>query len=224
MSEPAIRIAGRHLSVKEAMNLLDQYPPLTLSVYDGEPTATIADDVTPEDIGRLIVIEPLSQAVAIRLLNAGASFPWHKVPVDARLEDADPEGKLYADAIELFNAVDALENVGSAIASKILHIKRPHFFPILDSQLKLLYKEEAARAYQQSATWKSRQPEWGHLYWAAVRADLRDTGNVDALAILRQQLLSATTGADVTEHRRRLANLSNLRLMDILAWQISKPD
>jgi hypothetical protein len=89
----------------------------------------VRDEVTPEEVGRLIVIEPLQQATAWALLETGASLPWHLMPTRARLEDADPEGELYENATSLFAAIDDLPGVGFAIASKLLHLKRSGFFP-----------------------------------------------------------------------------------------------
>ncbi|MCA1702676.1 MAG: DUF6308 family protein [Actinobacteria bacterium] len=64
---------------------------------------------------------------------------WHLVPADARLADADPEGDLYWRAAELYGHFTTLHGVGDAIASKLLHLKRPAVFPILDALIREAY-------------------------------------------------------------------------------------
>jgi hypothetical protein len=58
----------------------------------------------------------------------------------------------------------------------------------------------------------ARYPE--RVYWAAVRDDLVAPANVSALALLRDLLRG-----DADERIRKLARLSDLRLLDILTWQ-----
>jgi|GEM_PF-6949157 len=126
-----LSLAGKlSLSVQDAADLLLNYPALTLSKFDCGPSSGL-DIVGPAEIGRLIVIETLSQRVAHLLLTTASQAPWHLVPLDARLEDADPEEQLYWDAAALFKFFTDLPGVGFTIASKMLHIKRPSFFPIL---------------------------------------------------------------------------------------------
>jgi len=223
IAEPTITLADRKdvvVSIAKAVDIIDTYPPLTLSLYDRLDGDAFPDKVTPDDIGRLIIIEPLQQTTACSLLES--QFSWHLVPVGSRLEDADPEGDLYANATVLFDEVDAISGVGSAIASKVLHLKRPEFFPILDSQILDLYKRSAAVAYQASTVWKRDQPKWKHLYWAAIRNDLINPGNVEALRTLRARLTEAGADATNATERRRAADLGNLRLLDILAWSFTR--
>ena len=226
MTQPTISLAEgeRIISLADSISIIDNYPALTLRLYDRLDDDPVRDEVTPEDVGRLIIIEPLQQATAWALLEAGATFPWHLMPDRARLEDADPEGELYENATSLFAAVDELPGVGFAIASKLLHLKRPSFFPILDSQVQRLYRRAAAGAYDRSIVWKTRQPTWKHLYWAAIRTDLIKEDNVTALDDLRCRLVAEhTESCEVGGRRRRAAALDNLRLLDILAWGVTKP-
>src|SRR5687767_6694318 len=96
----------------------------------------------------------------IRVLDrVPTGAPWHLVPAGARLEDADPEDNLYWQASHLYNFFRRVRGIGPAIASKLLHLKRPGFFPILDSVMVALYAGAAGHAYGRSARAKSELPK-----------------------------------------------------------------
>lgn len=199
------------LTMDEAIELLDQYPCLTLAHYDRGPSSGF-DEVGAPEIGRLIVIEALNQRVAAGLVCAARSAPWHAVPLDARLEDADPEADLYWAAGQLHDHFDDIAGVGLAIASKLLRLKRPAFFPILDSRVQHLYDEPARRAYLRSERARREFPPPGdRLYWAAIRKDLME--NRESLEQLRRKLVGSPD-----PHRRQLASLPSVRLLDMLIW------
>lgn len=207
-----ITLAGRRrIDLDTAASIVDSYPLTTLRLYDG---LGASDDprFTPTDIGRLIVIEPLNQRVAVRLLEA--TVDWSLLTPGAALVTADPDGPVYAAAAQLYGEVADITGVGPAIASKVLHLKRPHFFPLLDSVVRDLYHDAAAHAYAASQVWQAQRPDWRHLHWAAIRSDLLDTGNREGLRELRDRLLAPPT----SEQRQRAAALSDVRLLDILAW------
>jgi hypothetical protein len=210
----ALTIGGHYrIEVKNAVASLMSYPPMTVQYYDQGP-GSHPDTVTPTDIGKLIVIEPLQQRVAIGLLEAGESAPWKLVGVQDRLEDAEPGGDLYERATLLFKYFDDVPGVSFAIASKLLHLKRPGFYPLLDSVLRKVYDAAAAAAYTTS-TGKQAGKRAGRLYWAAVRADLVDPENIAALEKIRGQLKKMDDAqAD------RLLRVNDLRLLDMLAWTV----
>jgi hypothetical protein len=58
-------------------------------------------------------------------------------------------------------------------------------------------------------------PKATRLYWAAIREDLRRDENVEALHRIRQRLREIDTPPAL-----RLSGLSDVRLLDILAWQM----
>ncbi|WP_233625135.1 DUF6308 family protein [Actinoplanes sp. ATCC 53533] len=93
--------------------------------------------------------------------------------------------------------------------SKVLHLKRPHLFPILDSRVTRAYRKPAEEA-------AALHPGRGHrrMYWAAVRNDVVAPANASALASLRGLLRG-----DADERVRQVAQLSDVRLLDILTWQ-----
>jgi hypothetical protein len=92
------------------------------------------------------------------------------------------------------------------LQSKVLHLKRPTQFPILDSRLVKIYRVPAARA---AATYTSREHK--RMYWAAIRTDLERSG--DGLAELRQRLAGHPTA-----RVQALRAVSDLRLLDMLTW------
>jgi len=215
-----ISLAGdsANFSDDESVKLLLRYPPETVTSYDLGPPSS-PDAITPTDIGRLIVIEPLSQMVAVGLLVAGRDAPWELVPHGSRLEDADPDGELYGEATTLFEHFDRVAGVGSAIASKLLHLKRPSFFPLLDSIVVDVYHGTAADRYSASARWQKERPHWDGLYWAAIRDDLLNRENRRSLHEIR--LFLRRHG---TDHAMNIARLTDLRLLDILAWSAGRSE
>jgi hypothetical protein len=215
-----IALAGDtvQLSIEEAVALLLGYPPETVSFYDLGPPSAL-DAITPTDIGRLIVIEGVGQKVAVDLLLAGQNAPWGLVPHGSRLEDADPDGELYGNATTLFEHFDTVPGVGTAIASKLLHLKRPSFFPLLDNVVRDLYHRAAADHYGLSTKWQKERPRWDGLYWAAVRDDLLDRENQSGLRAIRSSLRRLGT-----DHAMNVARLTDLRLLDILAWSAERAE
>ena len=95
---------------------------------------------------------------------------------------------------------------------KLLHLKRPALFPVLDRDLRRLYNTRAKE--------QARRPELGfrrykRVYWGAVRADLCAWRQAVAFAALRGELAQDET-------RSGWAELTDLRLLDITAWSYGK--
>lgn len=103
-------------------------------------------------------------------------------------------------------AAAAPKGVNMAKISKVLHLKRPTQFPILDSRLVRLYKEAAAR---EVATYSRRGSK--RMYWAAIRSDLERSSF--GLNELRSRM-AVHPAARVQELRA----VSDLRLHDMLTW------
>jgi hypothetical protein len=91
--------------------------------------------------------------------------------------------------------------------SKVLHIKRPTLFPILDKEVRDCYEVAARRAAKKS-------PERGFkkMFWAAIREDLITNRQSGSLAVLRDALASRP-------ELRVYTGLTDLRLLDILTWR-----
>lgn len=201
-----LTVAGRTVSTTEAVEVLQGYPRGTIRWYDLAPAGPeAANEVTLADLGRLAIINAdLSGNDAVALLELGRSAPWDRVATDADLVEADPEGRggLYDDAVALYDHFVSHPGIGPAKASKLLHLKRPHLYPILDSQVMAFYDRSARDA----AAASSREAH--RMYWAAIRNDL--IANQAALSSLRSELDDG-----------ELRQLGNLRLLDILAWWLS---
>ena len=209
----SISIAHQQITVTDARRFLAEYPKGTVQWYDLARVEAV-DGVTLADLGRLAVINAdLTGNDAVALLEA-TDAPWGDVPFDAQLNDADPEamGGLYDKASELYWYFRKLPNIGPAKASKLLHLKRPALYPILDQYVLRFYRSaarEAARLYPRRAA--------RELYWAAIRQDL--LASVPAVARLRDELR-----AQSDDHSRRLSELTDLRLLDICIWKLATGD
>lgn len=160
----------------------------------------------------------ITKAQSEYLEQRALSAPWTSVPSGSDLEDADP-----AVADGLFRRMTRFywhftwprsRGVGVAKVHKALHPKRPALYPILDQRVKRLYRPLAVRWLRQLA-----QPEDVTIadsppYWAAIRDHLLHDHEV--LERYRVQLAD-----DQNEVIRSMAELSRLRLLDIVAWMIA---
>jgi hypothetical protein len=156
------------------------------------------------------------------IIRRAASAPWTTVPADADLADADPDDPagLITRASELywhFTWPRRIPGVGAAKLHKILHLKRPRLYPILDSFTMRLYAPCAA-------SWAARLSHLDGItrhdapcYWAAFQEDL--LANREGLRRYRDQL-----ARDRDQHVQDLARLSPVRLQDIIAWTLAQQD
>lgn len=166
-----------------------------------------------------IINSRLTRGECGQVVRRALSAPWGSVPVGADLADADPSesGGLFADAAGLywsFTWPERISGVATAKVHKILHLKRPGLYPILDGRVKSLYRPCAA-------AWTGRLSHLGGTtladsppYWSAFRDDL--VRNCDVLRTYRTQM-----AADDDEVLRFMARLTCLRLQDIIAWMIA---
>jgi Family of unknown function (DUF6308) len=171
------------------------------------------DALSPEEVARTRVISSrVSHQEAAWFVERAALAPWSAVSEHACLADADPmvDGGAYDDALTLYNyfAAAAPVQVGSSKLHKVLHLKRPHLYPILDSQLRHTYRAKARMVGAQLAPCGQHSR---HAYWAAIREDL--LANALALRQLRKQFVEDA-------QLRVLAPLSDVRLLDILTWSL----
>jgi hypothetical protein len=223
-------IAGRPLDLSDAVKGLDTYPRETIRYYDLGP-ASAPDEITPLDIGRLVIIEVgFERDAELLMLERGGTAPWHAVSMGHRLEEASPNSALYRRATLLYehfrqrgNRKSKIHGVQDAKISKLMHMKRPGFFPILDSRVTKLYSDQARDAYAaQSASFRRDHPTYDRLYWEAIRLDLVTDSNRAALATLRSRLQgqidSDQSRAEDAAYYGQLLILTDLRLLDILSW------
>jgi len=143
----------------------------------------------------------------------GDSAPWKNVSAEDELVKADPReaNGLYQRALSLWNhfAESARPGVADAKISKVLHAMRPHFFPVLDSQIRKTYRRYA----RECAIDLSLEPVARYAYWAAIREDIRMSS--EDLKVLREDLKSIGGGDLLTEWAEKV---SDVRLHDVVAW------
>ncbi|MDP9433389.1 MAG: DUF6308 family protein [Actinomycetota bacterium] len=147
-------------------------------------------------------------------LERAETAPWDGVDPALRLADLDPAGapEQYEAAVKLYDHFREPRRPGVSMAkiSKVLHVKRPQLVPILDSRLAARYRQEALT---QGQKYPNLQSPARARFWLAVREDLVRPGAREVL----QQAREALRGSDVPE-ARLLAEVSDVRLLDILAW------
>ena len=132
------------------------------------------------------------------------------MPIEAQLVDADPHvsGELYDRAEALYDhfRTAAPRHVGVAKISKVLHLKRPGLFPILDSKVMAFYRHHASAAAAQYHHRGRRK-----MFWAAIRDDVCTNLDNGALPLFLRRLAQSET-----EQVRRIASLPDVRLLDLL--------
>jgi len=209
-----VPLASGTVALADVLDVLLDYPADTVAYYDfagtSRPQASTANHVSLDDLGRVTLMNPkISGADAARLLALRLDPAlWAAVPRDADLADADPTVRngLYDAAAQLHDAHRFL-GVRNAKVGKIMQLKRPAFYPVLDRQLCSLYRERAEHeASQPDIAWRGHR----RSYWSAVRSDLLAWRAADAFTALRAEL----DGTD----RHGWTQLTDLRLLDITAW------
>lgn len=227
LQDPAdggVMLAGRRLSVEWAREALSSYPPTTVICYDlgGDPEGSPApsDGLGLVDFGRAVLIDAgISGAEAAGLLKAARSAHdrglWSSVDMEERLEDADPfeRGGLYDRASDLYSHLRQVTGVGPTKATKLLHLKRPWLYPIVDSKVRELYDEPAREAAGVNP--RAGEEGWSRVFWDPIREDLLT--NLEVLGELK-----AWAAGHELEHLQRVGRLSRLRIQDMLAWKLAR--
>ena len=173
-----LRIAGR--TVDDPMTIWREYArsrPRTIRDYDrggrGNPNYLTADEAWRSRIINSRLTRNECQQLAARAAALGC--PWRDVPEDASLSGADPalQGGAFDKAARLYwhFTVPRIHGVRVAKVHKVLHIKRPALYPILDARVRNLYIE-SARPWVDQLTRLQVTIEDSPPYWAAIRQDL----------------------------------------------------
>lgn len=201
-------IAGEQWSVAQAAAVCRWYGgehPDTLEYYDfggvdADPHAH--DSVDLSDAGRLVVINANLKADDVpRMIAAGKSAPWEAVTADDDLRTNDWEDLLTrAERLYLHFRKAETGGLGPTRTHKLLHLKRPRVFPIVDSVVRQTYLDAAS---QEARGLGQRQP----VYWPALAREIR--ANADAYRQLTEQLRD-----------ERVGRLTVPRLHDILVWSL----
>ena len=200
-------VAGETVGLDEALERLENYPPGTRAIYD-YPGPGEASAITADEIRRTRAVSSrISVAEGDWFISLARTAPWTRV--DGDLRDANPGecGGLYDSMLHLYDhfAAFAPRGVNTAKISKVLHLKRPTQFPILDSRLVRTY----GKAAREAAKYASRGDR--RMYWAAIRCDLIKSS--EALAQLRRRMAEQPAA-----RVRALQAVSDLRLHDMLTW------
>lgn len=188
----------------------------TVVAYDladrGDPDVLCLEDV----IRTRIIASRISNEEAEWFVQTGIDAPWASVAEDFDLSRADALGS------DVYDAMDALyghfyaqrpKSVSVGKIHKVLHVKRPSLYPILDSRLRQLYRPAAREAARQLATRSERWKGIREHYWEAIRLDL--ISNEEALQNLRSELRNSGEPGSLA------VGLTNLRLLDLVTWPLS---
>ncbi len=215
---PVMTLAGVQITDDAAREYLADYAQkrhVTVRHYDYNDQATLptgSDRVEMGDIARLVIINArLAAEDVYKLLEPVDDGLWAAVPRGAQFETLpdDPTGeRLYDDASALYAAFRKRPGIGSTKRTKLLHLKRPGLFPIIDSVVKSAYGDIAR---QLSGQFGTDEP----MFWAAVWRDAR--ANEAALVAIRESL------GNGGERHERVLCLPLLRLHDILVWSHFAP-
>jgi hypothetical protein len=98
----------------------------------------------------------------------------------------------------------APRGVGVAKIHKVLHVKRPAAYPILDSRIYATYRDAARRPAQ-----RNRAREYKRVFWAALPDDLIANTESGAISALRARL----------DETGPWPQLTDLRLLDMVTWR-----
>ncbi|GAA1356145.1 hypothetical protein GCM10009636_24950 [Arthrobacter koreensis] len=211
---PAITVAGRLRTLQEALAVLERYPRKTPATFD-YPGGGELDRLTVEEVIRTRKISSrISNKEVAYFVEVSAAAPWISFAAD--LADAGPESTLFAAMTDLYLhfAEGSPKGVSFAKISKVLHLKQPSLFPILDSHIARSYAPAAKMLHTDYP-----QLGWRRRTWLAVRNDLLEVRASGALTELRHLLRSyESDDANKQQQVRLLDGLTDLRLLDILVW------
>lgn len=215
-STVAFTVAGTEFTLDRALERFAGYPRKTPARFDYPPRG---DDgtITREEIKRTrYVSSRISHAEGDYFISRAADAPW--VLSEADLADADPEvrGGLFDDMSDLYwhFAGEPPSGIGFAKVHKVLHVKYPAVFPLLDSRLWKSYRAPARALAAQHPDLRQSQ-----LRWIAVREDLLAARSSGAIEELREAMIRfENQDSAVRKHVRDMTQLTDLRLLDILVW------
>jgi Family of unknown function (DUF6308) len=169
----------------------------TLDEYDltgpGDPGILTEGEVTRTRI----IASRISRDECGHLLRRAAEAPWGCVSAEADLADADPARRdgLFDQAAALYwhFTTPHQTGLGPAKIHKVLHVKRPRIYPVLDRVVRRLYR-------MQARNWTDllpgARPGDSVTFWAAIREDLIDAGNNSAMPLYRAYVRPALSPPD----------------------------
>lgn len=217
-----MRIAG--IEIEEPLESVLRYVHehgKTIAEFDLAPRPP-NDRLTAEDVSRRVALLDgrLRGRAEWFVRRAAQTRLWGKVALAASLAEAEPEREAWQVMERLYEhfIVPREPHVGRARVHKVLHFMRPGLYPILDGRLECLYLGAACEVARARG---HQPPPWAAHYWQAIRRDLR--ANLGELHELRRALAASRHPAIArvaSRRERSLEDVSELRLLDILAWSL----
>ena len=213
------------MRIRQCVSLIfdaPSYPIDTLNRYDGRALRpNPADGFSESDIlaARVIERRALREEVGKRIL--AADLPWNATPPSSvDIEDLTPGSVAYEQLSDFYSELTSILGVGPAIASKLMYLKWPAATPITDGLIRDLYEESAKQCYRNLLDEGQlpsilRRMGWTRLYTLAIRDDVLANRESGALDSLRGRIRDSG-------HAAVLAEVSDTRLLDIVAWSYMK--
>jgi Family of unknown function (DUF6308) len=176
----------------------------------GGPNGLILDDLRRTQV----VHSRIAIASYPNWITASQTAPWAALAHNAQL--GDPNANAFATSMRgadslYYHFYHRHRGMARATISKLLHLKRPGFYPILDSKMARLYRQVGHA--MQRATGLNQTP----VLWLCVRDDLLREENQTALAWIRRQIQARAGGNPALDN---VQNLTDLRILDIIAWNL----
>lgn len=197
----ALNIADEEWSVDQAAAVCRWYAeavPDTLTYYDfggSDADPHPHNTVDLSDAGRLVVINARLGADDVPfMIRRAESAPWAAVSPTDDLLQLEWQGLLdRAEQLYRHFRPATGRRLGPTRTHKLLHLKRPHVFPIVDSVVRETYGDRARAE--------------GGRYWPVLAQEIQD--NRAAYEQLKARLAS-----------ERVGRLTVPRLHDILVWSL----
>lgn len=230
-----LAIAGMDVPIEQVVESMVRpqsrggYPWQTLRWYDhGHGIEHHPSRVTLADLGRVSVFGGGLRYDTARdhlRVSEREDELLKSLPSEMWLHEVKPGGELWEAARRTYmlyvrGGIDGGSNRW-AQAAKLLHIKRPGFFPVTDSRF--------WETYQSALNRKSESDPSPHD-WLVVRDDLLANGAAasagerdphSAFARIRKHI-AASHAQDEDNKIEDLLALTDLRLLDIAAWSLAK--
>lgn len=211
-----LTVAGTEFTLDQALERFSMYPRKTPARFDYPPRADYGTITLAEIKRTRYVSSRISHAQGEYFIASVRNAPW--IPEDADLADADPDvrGGLFDQMSDLYwhFAGNAPQGIAFAKVHKVLHVKYPAVFPLLDSRLWKSYRASARELAAQYPELRQSQ-----LRWISVRDDLLAARSSGAIDELREAMATYEhDDSNVQQRVRDMPQLTDLRLLDILVW------
>jgi hypothetical protein len=181
--------------------------------YDGIPDRD-PNRILPDDVQVTVSMNSfVSNANAVRDVHRGLARYCdpilRDIPVDADLATYDPD---LSTARQLFDAACAPRGVLLAVATKVLHRKRPGYVPMLDSVIIAAYADATGK------------PNYKGL--AAGNKEKAGSAGTYVMAFFRQDLMAVRGDlAPIHDKLRSIgAPMTPVRLLEVAVWMANEPN